>query len=168
MTDMTTVFNVSLMGRNRPGLLRELAEKTHHHKGKWLNSKVNHLDSLVSALIKIELPEGKLDSLKESFRADTELSITFVKSDEPPVPGKVIELVVDADDRPGLVNDLTQQLDAECAEIVDMDCHRVGVAELGRSLFTAKLVLKIPNDRDGLELAAELETMSADMVVTVA
>lgn len=164
---MTTVFNVSLMGRNRPGLLKELAEYTHNHQGKWLNSKVNHLDSLISALIKIELPLAQLEPLKAIFMAEPELSVTFVKSETVKSEGKLVEIVVDADDRPGIVNELTQRLDAEEVEVVDMECNRVGVAELGRSLFTAKMMLKVPHDRDGADVAAELETMAADMVVTL-
>ena len=164
---MTTVFNVSLMGRNRPGLLKELAEITHNHQGKWLNTKVNHLDSLITALIKIELPVEQLEALKAEFMAEPELSVAFVQNERVEVAGKFIEIVVDADDRAGLVNEITQRLDEECIEVVDMECNRVAVAELGRSLFTARMVLKVPNDRDGADVASELETVATDMVVTL-
>lgn len=164
---MSATFIASLMGKNRPGLLKDLAEKTHEMGGKWLSSKVNHLDDQISALIKVALPEAQVQPLKDIFNAEPSVCVVFSSGDAEPAASSMVEMVVDASDRAGIVNEITQILDSECVELVDMDCQRVGVAELGRSVFTARLMLKVPSGRNGTELAEEIETISDDMVVTL-
>ncbi|MBW8189600.1 hypothetical protein K0504_01015 [Neiella marina] len=164
---MSAMFIASLMGKNRPGLLKDLAEKTHEVGGKWLTSKVNHLDDQISALIKIALPETQVQPLKDIFSAEPAMCVVFSDGDIETAPSTLMEMVVDANDRAGLVNEITQMLDNECVELVDMDCQRVGIAELGRSVFTARLKLKVPNGHNGEKLAEDLERIAGDMVVTV-
>ncbi|GGA74895.1 transcriptional regulator [Neiella marina] len=164
---MSAILVASLMGNNRPGLLKDLAAKTHELGGKWLTSKVNHLDDQISALIKVELPQPQVQPLKDIFNNEPAICAVFSEGEPTPPPSSIVEMVVDSSDRAGIVNEITQVLDSESIELVDMDCQRIGVAELGRSVFTARLMLKVPNSLKSEELAEELEGIADDMVVTV-
>lgn len=164
---MDAVFVVSFVGCDRLGLLKQLAQKTHELGGKWLISKVSYLEGQVAAVIKVQAPVTALAQAKSLFSDEASLKVIFSEPAKSDPDGVVIGLRVDAKDRPGLVNEISQLLDRESVKITDMECHRMGIAELGGSVFTANLKLALPDDANGDDIAAEIEALGADMVVTL-
>lgn len=162
-----TEFVVAFVGADRPGLLRRLTEITHAHGGKWLVSKINHLEGQISGLLKVQLPLGEVAEVKQRLQQEKDLSIRFADGIQPSEAGSDIELRIDAKDKPGLVKEITNLLEREGVKVSNMDCHRVGIAELGGSLFTANLKLAIPSTTNSDDIASSLEALGEDMVVTL-
>ena len=161
---MNRQFIVSIVGPDRAGLLKYFAAATHERGGKWLHSKVIRLDGQFAAIIKIELPESQVQVLKSWFEAQEAYLLVFSEV----VSGggedvRAFKLQVDAEDRPGLVNDITHVLLENQIKIADMACHRVGVADLGASVFTSEFELKVPGDVDLGELTLEIEALGGDI-----
>ncbi len=131
---MNTVFIVNFVGQASPATIKQLAAVTHENEGKWLISKVNFIEDQVAGVIKVELPEENVDTVKDAFSACQTLIVKFVDS-EPHSHREdtVFQLRLDANDRAGIVNEITHVLDGQGISILDMDCQRVFIAGGGGS-----------------------------------
>lgn len=168
---MNTVFIVNFVGQASPATIKELAAITHENGGKWLISKVNFIEDQVAGVIKIELPKDKADIVKEAFSACQTLVVKFVDSEPYSHSADTIfQLRLDANDRAGIVNEITHVLDAQGISILDMDCQRVFIAGGGgvsSSLFSAKMAIKLPSEMEIEDVANELEALSEDTRVII-
>ncbi|MEF1305298.1 transcriptional regulator, partial [Vibrio owensii] len=112
-----------------------------------------------------------VDIVKEAFSACQTLVVRFVDS-EPHAHAQetVFQLRLDANDRAGIVNEITHVLDGQGISILDMDCQRVFIAGGGgvsSSLFSAKMAIKLPSELGIDDVANELEALSEDTRVIV-
>ncbi|MGR5470998.1 glycine cleavage system protein R, partial [Vibrio astriarenae] len=79
--------------------------------------------------IKIELPEENVDTVKDAFSACQTLVVKFVDSGaHSHCEETIFQLRLDANDRAGIVNEITHVLDSQGISILDMDCQRVFIA----------------------------------------
>ncbi len=164
---MNKTFIVNFVGKASPATIKEFAATTHNNGGKWLVSKVNFIDDQVAAVIKIELPQGNEEVVKDAIRNNPDLLAKFVDSDSGTTHHKeeIFQVRVDANDRAGIVNEITHVLDGQSIRILDMDCHRVFIAGGGgvsSSLFTANLAICIPAEITIQDVIKELESLSED------
>ncbi|GAA5218003.1 glycine cleavage system protein R [Corallincola platygyrae] len=163
---MSAQFMVSIMGPERFGLLKQLAEKTHALGGRWLDSKTNHLGGQFSGLLKVEVPIENAPALKAEL-SELEGYLVNINEVANTDAGATLNVSYDANDRPGLVSDITHVLTDQGVQVEHMECHRVGVAELGTNIFTAQMKLRLPNDMEPAMVTAELESLDSDAVVNL-
>lgn len=163
---MNTTFIVNFVGKASPSTIKQLAATTHDNDGKWLISKVNFIENQVAAVIKIELPKENEEFVKNAFREIPDLLVQFVDADSSTHnKDEIYQLRLDANDRAGVVNEITQVLDSQGIHILDMDCQRVFIAGGGgvsNSLFTANLAIRLPQNVDIDDVTKELESLSED------
>ncbi|WP_394136362.1 glycine cleavage system protein R [Aliivibrio fischeri] len=164
---MKSIFIAAFVGISSPDLIKRLASVTHEEGGKWLVSKIHYLDTHISAVIKIEIPSEHKQAVQDYFLSQDDLMVTFSDVIDTTVQDTHSKLKVDSEDRAGIVNDISNILQNEGIELIDMDSHRIGVPASGTSVFTATLSLKLPAAANINDLAAEIESLSEDMVVTV-
>ncbi|SHI14616.1 glycine cleavage system protein R [Ferrimonas marina] len=163
---MNDLFVMSVEGPDRTGLLRKLAETTHAHGGKWLASKLSNLEGRFVALIKVEVPSENTSQLKELLVQNSEVTVTFYPC-QPSTERRInAAFNIDANDRPGLVNDITQLLANHDINIEELDSHRLGLSD-GQNLFTATLSVTMPPELDPAFIARELEGLHEQMAVNV-
>ncbi len=166
---MNTTFIVNFAGQASPSIIKQLANVTHDHGGKWLITKINYLDNLVAGLIKIELPADNVDAVKQAFLAQSDLSVFFaeaqaVEHDK----DKLYQVRFDAQDRAGIVKDISQLLEQEQVQIVNMDSNRVflvGGGGISANLFTSRLTLKLPAQLTIQDVMMQLESIGTDSKV---
>ncbi len=163
---MTCTFIVNFVGTATPSTIKQLAAITHENDGKWLISKVNFIEDQVAAVIKVEMPLAKAQVVKEAFQSYPDLLVQIVDCDTKPHKEETIyQLRLDANDRYGIVNEITHVLDSQGISILDMDCQRVFIAGGGgvsSSLFTANMAIRLPPEIDIDDVAKELEALSED------
>ncbi|CAM2830017.1 ACT domain-containing protein [Vibrio mytili] len=163
---MNTVFIVNFAGQASPATIKQLAGVTHENGGKWLISKVNFIEDQVAGVIKVELPKENVDIVKAAFSSCQTLVVKFVDSEPHTHSSETIyQLRLDANDRAGIVNEITHVLDTQGISILDMDCQRVFIAGGGgvsSSLFSAKMAIKLPSEVEIDDVANELEALSED------
>ncbi len=166
---MNSTFIVNFVGKATPATIKQLAAITHENGGKWLISKVNFIDDQVAAVIKVELPSQNEQTVKQAFQANPDLLVKLTDSDQQVHSADVIyQIRLDANDRAGIVNEITHLLDSQGISILDMDCQRVFIAGGGgvsSSLFTASMAIKIPSNVHIEDVVKELESLSEDTKV---
>lgn len=168
---MTCTFIVSFVGKATPATIKALSAVTNDNKGKWLISKVNFIESEVAAVIKVEVPKENADVVKQAFRSYDDLLVNIVDVDDHvELEDAIHQIRIDANDRYGVVNEITHVLDDQDVQILDMDCQRVFIAGGGgvsSSLFTANLAIRLPVERKIKDIASELEALSEDTRVII-
>lgn len=168
---MTHTFIVNFVGKATPTTIKNLAAITHENGGKWLISKVNFIEDQVAAVIKVDVPAENVDTVKAAFQSYDELLVQIVDSDTAAHASDAIYQVrLDANDRNGIVNEITHVLDGQGINILDMDCQRVFIAGGGgvsSSLFTANMAIRLPQEISIDDVANELESLSEDTRVMV-
>jgi glycine cleavage system regulatory protein len=168
---MDTTFIVNFIGKATPATIKELTAITHENGGKWLISKVNFIEDQVAAVVKINLPKENEETVKQAFCDYKDIVVRFVDSNAAlHNKHEIFSLRIDANDRAGIVNEITQVLDDQGIHIVDMDCHRVFVAGGGgvsSSLFSAQVAIQIPSQISIDDIINEIEALSEDTRVIV-
>jgi glycine cleavage system regulatory protein len=163
---MNKTFIVNFVGKATPSTIKSFAAATHEHGGKWLISKVNFIEDQVAAVIKIDLPIENEDKVKDAIRKDPNLLVKFTDSDTASHNvEEIFQLRLDSNDRAGIVNEITNVLDGQGINILDMDCQRVFIAGGGgvsSSLFTANLSIRLPKEMAIEDVTHELESLSED------
>ncbi|CAH0533351.1 hypothetical protein VST7929_01217 [Vibrio stylophorae] len=163
---MNSVFLVSFIGKASPNLIKELAHITHEQGGKWLVSKVNYVDDTVAAVIKVELPSENCDTVKAAFSEQATLTVQFTdlaSAELATLPE--VSFRVDAQDRPGIVREISHILDERNIEVIDMDCHRFGLGAIAGTMFTAQVSVKMPADITAQDMANDIEALSQGTIV---
>ena len=167
---MNVQFIVSIVGPDRFGLPKHLASATHELGGKWLNSKVIRLGGQFAALIRVEVPAGESARLRAVF-AGLEVEGCHVAFSDvrtaADAAARTCALTVDAEDRPGLVSDITHLLQEHQVTIQDMQCHRMVAAGLGISMFRGEFDVAVPGGADLSLLIRDLEALGERVMVSV-
>ncbi|MFT7422750.1 MAG: glycine cleavage system regulatory protein [Psychromonas sp.] len=76
-------------------------------------------------------------------------------------------LNVDAKDRFGLVNDISEVLGENDIKIESLECHRIGGADIGGIIFTSEFKISAGDDFDKAELIKSLQSISKDLVINL-
>lgn len=166
---MNTLLTVTLAGEDHPQLINTLAAKTHELGGKWLVSKINRLDNQVVGILKIDLPTEAVPALKQAFASQSMLDVRVIEAltAQAQIKTDHVMMKVESADRPGLVHDLTHILDNIGIGIVKMENHRIGVQDIGKTLFFAELHLDVPVDIDTEQLVEALQQVEEGMRVSI-
>ncbi|WP_413694017.1 ACT domain-containing protein [Pseudoalteromonas sp. KJ10-2] len=134
---MSNQILLTITGEYHVNLVNMLSEKTHALEGKWLNSKINHIDNQMAGLIKVELDPQHLKQLIDDIK---QLGLTVTWMELPPIVEEQVRrfnLSIDAKDRLGLVKDISAVLNDYDLQLQNMECNRIGVPDIGGTVFTS-------------------------------
>ena len=163
---MNSVFVVSFAGKDRPGVIQQIAETTDELGGKWLQSKVIRLEGRISAIIKIDIPARSVDQLKDFINSINDMNVTYSDPQPEAASGTVARLRIDAKDRPGIVNDISRLLVGQSMRPHNFESSRIGVVNLG-CMFTANFEVELPEGVAPADVVAQLQALSDEFVVSV-
>ncbi|MGF1699127.1 transcriptional regulator [Photobacterium makurazakiensis] len=166
---MNTQLTVTLAGQDHPQLINQLAAKTHELGGKWLVSKINRLDFQVVGILKIDISSESVESLRKAFTEQQDLNVRIVENPQSlePIKTDLLTLKVESSDRPGIVHDITQILDDIGISIIKIENHRIGVPDLGQTVFFAELTVDVPHSLNTDQLIDVVQQVEDGMRVNV-
>lgn len=166
---MNIQLTITIAGQDHPQLINQLAAKTHELGGKWLVSKINRLDNQIVGLIKVDIPAETVAMLKQEFNRFTDLNPRIIEAPQAAPPGKVeqIKLKIESNDRPGIVNDITNILDDIGIDIIKIENYRLGVPDLGQTLFFAELMVGVPSGVNVEQMLEAVQQVEDGMRVNV-
>ena len=161
---------LTLIGEDRPGLVRAVAEKLAARGGNWLDARMARLAGQFAGIVLAEAPERELDGLKEelSALADQGLSIIIRETQgpkEPPQQSLLLQLL--AQDRPGIVRDITQVLATLGVNIEELTTTVSSGSFSGERMFQASARLRLPPDVPVSQLQQVLEQLGNELMVDI-
>src|SRR4051812_49484720 len=111
---MERLLVMTIIGRDRPGLVDSVAGLVAEQGGNWLESRMSHLGGHFAGILRVEVPADRESSLIKALELLTAKGLTVViHHDEAagaPAPGRISKLEIVGQDRPGIVSQISQAL----------------------------------------------------------
>ncbi|HEY1411637.1 MAG TPA: ACT domain-containing protein [Rhodopila sp.] len=159
---------LTVVGPDRPGLVRVLAEAVAGRGGSWLESRMARLAGQFAGIVLVEAPESLLDDLRGL--EERGLRIT-VQSSSPRAasvatePRLVLEVV--GNDRPGIVRDISQVLAANGVNIEELTTNTASGSFSGETLFRVTALVRAPDAEAVDAVRAGLEELGNELMVDI-
>jgi glycine cleavage system regulatory protein len=165
---MNVEFIMSLLGADCEGLIRQLDQQTRDHGGHWLDSKFSQLDGQFSGLIRVSVAESRAGALREFFAAQPGLTVQFsMPAEMAAEQSRNLKLKIEARDKLGLINRITEHLLPLGVNITQLECRRISVIEAGSNMLSIDMELDIPATLEDAALVDSLDALEESMVVTL-
>jgi len=162
---------LTLIGPDRPGLVRILAELVAERGGSWLESRMARLAGQFAGIALVSVPQAEIDALTEELERlqGQGLRVTVrTGAADPPLPaGATLQLEVVGHDRPGIVRDFTQALWACKVNIEELTTDVLSGSFSGETLFRAEARLRVPSADAAGQIRSALEHLGNELMVDI-
>jgi glycine cleavage system regulatory protein len=160
---------LSAIGADRPGLTQALAEAVHGAGGNWLDSHLSHLGGQYVGAVLVEIAEERVAELEAAARkVDAQgLHVKVIPAAEAmaAAPGDRLKIELVAQDRPGIVREVTSALAPLGVNIEDLVTGTENSAWSGDRLFRAAARVSLPVGVTLDQVQDALEAISAEIIV---
>jgi glycine cleavage system regulatory protein len=160
---------LTLIGRDRPGLVEMLAEQIAGHGGNWEESRMAHLSGKFAGILRVSVPAHAAARLTQALTAlEREGLRVLVEGAEPaddPGEARRLRLLLVGDDREGIVRDISQALARREVNVDELHTSCEDAPMGGARLFRASALLRVPTGVALEELRATLEALADDLMV---
>jgi len=167
---VTIEMVLSVIARDRPGLVRRLAAEIAAQEGNWIDSSMARLGGAFAGIVRVALPEAKADALEHALALLAEEGVTVVaRRSEAAAPpqGQRAFLELTCSDHPGIVRDISDRLASRHVSIEELETELFTGSMSGEALFSAKARIVIPDGVSAAELREELERIGLDMMADI-
>ena len=165
---MQTHLVLTVIGRDRPGLVSAVSETITAGGGNWLDTRMASLSGQFAGMLLVAIAPEKADALVESLRKLEAHGLRFVieKSDAPTlVSGRPLRLELVGLDRPGIIRDISHVLAAQNVSIAELESECVRGSFSGEAMFRARARLTLPDDLHLEDLRQSLEALANELMV---
>lgn len=155
---------MTIIGKDRTGLVRSLAGLVAEHGGNWMESRMCRLGGEFAGILRVHVPADSRATLEEKLAQLDGLSVT-VRSDGDAVAGeqRIAYLEVVGPDKPGIVREITSELAAQGVNVEELSTECVSAPMSGEPLFQARLKLSLPEDTNAAKLRRSLAKPAGDL-----
>ena len=162
---------ITVVADDRPGVVQTLSDTALEAGANWLDSSLSHLYGKFAGIVRFEIDADSKSELLDAMHALSAQGITVLADDDVPPPadklGETVELYVEANDRAGIVEEITSALAAAAINVEQMETWRESASMAGYDLFIAQMAVTLPVDLSVDDLEAALENVSDDLMVSI-
>lgn len=162
---------MTIIGRDRTGLVESVADIVAAHGGNWLESRMCRLGGEFAGILRIHVPAERRTELMKALAALEPRGLSvIVRADEAPgavAAGKFVLLELVGHDRPGIVREITRVLAGQGVNVEELSSECVSAPMSGEPLFKARVRLQVPAGGDSASLRAALEKIASDLMVDI-
>lgn len=160
---------LTVVGPDRPGLVRALSEAVATHGGSWLESRMARLAGQFAGIVLVEAPESLLDDLQaledQGLRIVVQSGIAGRAVGAPAEPRLALEVV--GNDRPGIVRDVARVLADSGVNIEELTTGVASGSFSGETLFRATALLRAPDAAAVNAVREALERLGNELMVDI-
>jgi glycine cleavage system transcriptional repressor len=168
-------FAMSAIGRDRPGIVADLAELIYDCDCNLEDSRMTILGSEFAVLLLLSGQgpdvERRLSSGCKRLEWEKRLTVFTRPLDAPPPPpgqparGTPLECVVTGVDKAGIVARVARTIEEQGANITDLHSDLRPEPESGTPMYTMRMRLVVPPEKDVGALRQALERVAAELRV---
>lgn len=159
---------LTVVGSDRPGLTRAIADAVYAAGGNWLESHLSRLGGKYVGSVLVELPTERLGELERAAQAidAVGLSVAIVPSSVyPERGGQPLSIEIVGQDRPGIVREVTTVLAGLDVNIENFSTMIEDTAWSGAPLFRGRAQLLLPPEVSTDRVREALEEISGEIMV---
>jgi glycine cleavage system regulatory protein len=162
---------MTIIGKDRTGLVESVASMVAEHGGNWLESRMCRLGGEFAGILRIHVPAEKQAALiaalnglqKQGLNVVVSAGQDGVVSGE----GQFTALEIVGHDRPGIIREIARALASQRVNVEELSSELVSAPMSGEILFKAQARLQLPENCNMAALREELETIAADLMVDI-
>ena len=159
---------MTVIGKDRPGLVEKLSAIIEAHGGNWEESRMVHLAGRFAGLLRVHVPEPRAGELERALAGLDELSMTVARTAEPgPLPGSILMVELEGQDHPGIVHRVAKAVAARGINVAERESELGTAPMTGQRMFRARARLRVPVGVSPEDLADDLEQLADDLMVEV-
>jgi glycine cleavage system regulatory protein len=159
---------LTVVGSDRPGLTRAIADAVYAAGGNWLESHLSRLGGKYVGSVLVELPQARFGELEAAARGIDAVGLKvdiIASSVAAQRGGEPLAIEIVGQDRPGIVREVTTVLAGLDVNIEDFATAIEDSAWSGAPLFRAKARLLIPSNISTDAVREALERISGEIMV---
>lgn len=167
---MTVVNILTVVARDRPGLIEALSAVVQRHQGNWVDSSMARLGGEFAGILRVSIPEAAATS----FAADLEalaregVFVTLHRDvEEAPAGGHRARLELTGADQPGIVHTVSAVLARNGVNIEQLETRVFTGSMNGAPLFAAEADIVLPKGLSREALCDALEAIAHDVMVEI-
>jgi glycine cleavage system regulatory protein len=159
---------LTVVGPDRPGLVRALSEAVAARNGSWLESRMARLAGQFAGIVLVEAPESLLDDLRSLEGQGLRITVQTGTSAQAAPEGRPrVALEVVGNDRPGIVRDISQVLAVSGVNIEELTTGVVSGSFSGETLFRVRAYLRAPDAAAMDAVRVGLEQLGNELMVDI-
>jgi len=162
---------LTVIGPDRPGLVRALSQAVAARGGSWLESRMARLAGQFAGIVMVEAPEALLGDLaaleSQGLRIVGQVVGSVEPTGAPAVAGESLTLEVVGNDRPGIVRDVARILAESGVNIEELTTGVEAGSFTGGTLFRATARLRAPNAAAVEAVRTGLEQLGNELMVDI-
>ena len=160
---------MTVIGRDRPGLVESVARLVAGHGGNWLQSRMCRLGGEFAGILRIEVDAAREEALRKDLQALQDLHVTICSggAGSDGAAGKIVALELVGQDRPGIVREISHALARQGINVEELATECTSAPMSGERLFTARANLTVPESCPLPELRKELEQLAGNLMVDI-
>lgn len=165
---MQTHLVLTVIGRDRPGLVNAVSEIVAVGGGNWLDTRMASLAGQFAGILLVEVARDKADALVVALRRlEAQGLRIMIEKSEGDAPGHARKLTLDllGLDRPGIVREISRVLASRQVSIVELESEQVSGSFSGEAMFKARAQLEMPDNLDADDLRDALEGIASELMV---
>ncbi len=178
---MTTTFVLSVIGDDRAGLVKALADVIAANDGNWERSHLSELAGKFAGIVVVTVPEDRADALRSALEPlqglldvsvhDAGAAETGTRADTDAAEGegarREVRIALLGNDRPGIVGAVSGVLAQHGVSVAELESTTRDAPMAGGRLFEATAVASVPAGTDLEALQADLEELATEIMVDV-
>lgn len=168
---MQSPLVMTVLGRDRTGLVESIARLVSEHGGNWLESRMCRLGGEFAGIVRVTVPATNQAALTAALQQLEEVGLSVLARPDaqvhPHVARRVTTLELVGHDRPGIVRQITRALAAQGVNVEELSTELVSAPMSGEMLFKARATLLLPEACELSALRQELEKIASDLMVDV-
>lgn len=161
---------LTVVGPDRPGLVRALAQSVASHGGSWLESRMARLGGQFAGIVLVEAPDSLLADLRGLENEGLRIAVQSGTAAGPQAvapAGQRLAIEVVGNDRPGIVRDVARVLAEHGVNIEELTTGVASGSFSGGALFRATAMVRAPDAKSVAAIRAGLEYLGNEMMVDI-
>lgn len=168
---MTTTLVLTVIGDDRAGLVKALADVIEQGGGNWERSHLSELAGKFAGIVTVTAPDDRVDALRAALaplEGLLQVAVHDGSSGEGSAPcaaGQMLRIELLGNDRPGIVGAVSGVLAKHDLSVAELESLTRDAPMAGGRLFEAKALVAVPDGVDLDALQEDLEELATEIMV---
>jgi glycine cleavage system regulatory protein len=168
---MRDMLVLTVSGPDRQGLVEALAAKLAGVGANWEESRMSRLAGQFAGILLVTVERARTDELVAALRGKDvgglQVTVHSTRAADQ-TKGNRLRLRITAQDRPGIIRDVSRILREKGANIEELETEVESAPMSGESMFHATLELLCPSTTTVATVRTALEGLASELMVDVA
>jgi glycine cleavage system regulatory protein len=167
---MAVVNILTVVARDRPGLIEALSAVVQRHRGNWVDSSMARLGGEFAGILRVTIPEAAAAPFAAELQelSAQGIAVTLHRdAEEAPESGHRARLELTGADQPGIVHTVSSVLAKNGVNIEQLETRVFSGSMNGAPLFSADADIVLPKGLSRERLCDELEAIAHDIMVEI-